>query len=224
MAKAAAKKKTAKPGLIDAAAKLSKVAKIVISAGSVVVLGLAFYGLFYLPYSERVAGLQGSITSIRSEIAKQTDSLNKHQKVGMLAEDVTAAYEYMEKYLPKENEMSQLVQMVSEIASRAGLTDGVTQFKPTLPAKLQENYAEIPFAMTLQGEFVNVLRFIYDFSRINRIVNITQVDIGSPKMIDPQREIFHITVKCSGSTYRALTTAEIEAQSKTGGAKGKGKR
>jgi type IV pilus assembly protein PilO len=220
VAKAAAKKKTGKPGLIDAAAKLSKVAKIVIFAASVLVLGLAFYALVYLPYSEQAAGLESRINTARNDIVKENDSLKKHKTVGQMAEDIDAAYQYMEKYLPKENEMSQLVQMVSEIASRAGLTDGVTQFKPALPAAVKENYAEIPFTMTLEGEFAKVSAFLYDFSRINRIVNITQVDIGSPKMVDPQREIFHITVKCSGSTYRALTETEIEDQSKAS----KGKR
>jgi Tfp pilus assembly protein PilO len=65
--------------------------------------------------------------------------------------------------------------------------------------------------MKLQGEFTTVLNFLYDFSRMNRIVNITEVRIGSPRMIDDQREIMQITVDCSGSTYRSLTEEEAAA-------------
>jgi hypothetical protein len=40
------------------------------------------------------------------------------------------------------------------------------------------------------------------------------VDIGSPKMVDEKREIFYVTVKCSGSTYRTLTPEEIAGPGK----------
>ncbi|MDR3038841.1 MAG: type 4a pilus biogenesis protein PilO, partial [Candidatus Adiutrix sp.] len=123
------------------------------------------------------------------------------------------SYAYMQQYLPQENEMPRLVQMVSEIGARAGLTDGVTLFAPKLPAKVQPNYAEIAFSMKLQGEFGTVLNFLYDFSRMNRIVNITEVSIGSPQMIDAKREIMQISVDCNGSTYRSLTDEEVAAQS-----------
>jgi len=90
----------------------------------------------------------------------------------------------------------------------------VTLFAPKLPAKVQPNYAEIPFSMKLQGEFSTVLSFLYDFSRMNRIVNITEVKIGSPKMVDERRELLQISVDCSGSTYRSLTEEEVAAASK----------
>ncbi len=90
--------------------------------------------------------------------------------------------------------------------------DYPTLFAPKLPAVIQANYAEIPFTMNLEGEFLTVLTFLYDFSRMDRIVNITDVSVASPKMVDEKREIMHISVKCSGSTYRSLTDAEIAAQ------------
>jgi Tfp pilus assembly protein PilO len=97
----------------------------------------------------------------------------------------------------------------------------VTLFAPKLPAMVQPNYAEIPFTMKLQGEFTTVLNFLYDFSRMNRIVNITEVKIGAPKMVDDKREILHITVDCAGSTYRSLTEEEVVA-AKDPKKKGKG--
>jgi Tfp pilus assembly protein PilO len=92
----------------------------------------------------------------------------------------------------------------------------VTLFAPKLPARVRPNYAEIPFSLKLQGEFAAVLNFLYDFSRMNRIVNITEVKISSPRMIDDTLEILHITVDCSGSTYRGLTEEEAAAQAAPG--------
>ena len=210
MAKAVPKKE--KADIFDKAAKLSLKAKAAIVVISFLVIGGAFYALAYMPYSEEMTKAKSRSTSIQQDIVKHGDMLKKHAAVTEKSESIEAAYQYMQRYLPLENEMPQLVQMVSEIGARAGLSDGVTLFAPKLPAIVQTNYAEIPFTMNLQGEFLTVLTFLYDFSRMNRIVNITTVDIGSPTMVDSTREIFHIAVKCTGSTYRTLTDAEIAAQ------------
>lgn len=223
MAKAPTKKQQ-KSGLVEKVSKLSSVAKAAIFLGTAAVVGGAFYGLVLVPYEEQLASLKGAISKTASDIQAQETALQKHKAVEKLIPAVDGTYEYIQQYLPQENEMPQLVQMVAQIGSQAGLTDGVTMFAPQLPAQLRANYAEIPFALTLQGEFKSVLTFLYDFSRMNRIVNITNVSIGSPKMVDPQLEIFHIDVKCSGSTYRSLTEAEVSSASQQGKGKGKGRR
>jgi len=219
MAKAPAKKQ-AKEGLVDKVAKLSAAAKAAICLVTALAVGGAFYGLVLMPYNEQLATLNRSISQSQSEIRTQESTLKKHQAVEKSEAAVDGTYKYIQQYLPQENEMPQLVQMVAQIGSSAGLTDGVTLFAPKLPAELRENYAEIPFTMNLNGEFRAVLNFFYDFSRMNRIVNITQVNISQPKMVDPQLEILHINVKCAGSTYRTLT-ADEEAELAKPPAKGK---
>jgi len=221
--KAPTTKKTSPATLVTQVAKLPLAAKAGIFAGSLILAGALFYMLLYIPYSEEKAVLDSAITAFRKDLNTQQAALKKHQSVAELKEAIDWSYEYMQQYLPQENEMPRLVQMVSEIGSKAGLSDGVTLFAPKLPAKVQPNYAEIPFSMKLEGEFNTVLNFLYDFSRMNRIVNITDVKIGSPKMIDEKREIMQISVDCSGSTYRSLTEAEVEAASKPAPAKQKGK-
>jgi len=204
-------KKTGKISLVEEAAKLSRNARAGLVAGSAVLAGLLFYMFFYSSYSEAKTRLESSISSTRKELNAQEATLKNHQSVGQMREAVDWSYEYMQQYLPQENEMPRLVQMVSEIGAQAGLYDGVTMFAPKLPARVQPNYAEIPFSMKLQGEFTTVLTFLYDFSRINRIINITSVKIGSPRMVDSRKELMHITVDCSGSTYRSLTEEEVAA-------------
>ncbi len=210
MAKAPIKKK--KPDLIDAAAKLKKSAQFGLGALACLVLCLVFYVAFYLPYSDKAAELTATLEQGTKSIQQQENTLARHRAVAAFSASIDDAYLYIQKYLPSENEMPRLVRMVSEIGSNAGLSDGVTLFAPKLPAVIQENYAEIPFTMNLEGEFLTVLNFLYNFSRMERIVNITDVNIASPKMVDEKREILHISVKCSGSTYRSLTEAEIAAQ------------
>ncbi|MGL4209330.1 MAG: type 4a pilus biogenesis protein PilO, partial [Candidatus Adiutrix sp.] len=174
--------------------------------------GCAFYFLVYVPYEEEAQGLTDSIASLSRDIRTQQTSLENHQFVTTFQEPVSDAFLYMQKFLPKENEMPRLVQMVSEIGAQAGLSDGVTLFEPKLPAVIRDNYAEITFTMNLQGEFLTILSFLYNFSKMDRIVNITKFTIGSPTMVDEQRGILVVSVQCSGSTYRVLTDDEIAAK------------
>jgi type IV pilus assembly protein PilO len=207
--------------LIEKAARLTPAAMGGLFAGAAVLAGLLFGFLFYMPYSEEKTGLESAISAAQTDLGAQQATLKKHQSVARWKEAIDWSYEYMQQYLPQETEMARLVQMVSEIGAQAGLSDGVTLFAPKLPAMVQPNYAEIPFSMKLQGEFNTVLSFLYDFSRMNRIVNITEVKIGSPKMVDERRETLQITVDCSGSTYRSLTEEEAAAARKAP-RKGKG--
>ena len=223
MARAAVKKKQQGATLIDKAAKLPLLTRIIIFVACGLVMGLVFYIALYMPYADERDGLTRSVAQLQKDIGQQQQTLKKHEAVQKTQGAIEEAYQYMQKYLPQENEMPSLVQMVSEIGSKAGLTDGVTLFAPKLPAVVQENYAEIPFTMNLQGEFLTVLSFLYDFSRMDRIVNVTTVDIGSPKMVDSAREIFHVTVKCTGSTYRTLTDEEIANQTKKPTTKSRGR-
>lgn len=215
MAKAPIKKK--KTDLVDSAAKLKKSVQFGLGAGACLLLGLLFYVMFYQPYSDTVAEMESTLAQGAQNIKNQGTMLARHKTVGAFSAPIDDAYAYMQKYLPLENEMPRLVRMVAEIGSNAGLSDGVTLFAPKLPAVIRENYAEIPFTMNLEGEFLTVLNFLYNFSRMERIVNITDVNISSPKMVDEKLEILHISVKCSGSTYRSLTEAEITAQAAAAG-------
>jgi len=181
-------------------------------AGTAALAGVIFGAFIYLPYRWEKAGLEAALASVGSELSARRTSLEKQETLGRMKEALDWGYEYMRQYLPRENEMPRLVRMVSEIGAKAGLSDGVTLFAPQLPAKVRPNYAEIPFTLKLQGEFTTVLSFLYDFSRLNRIVNITEVKIGSPRMMDDKLEILHLTVDCSGSTYRGLTEEEMAGQ------------
>ncbi|MDR2935087.1 MAG: type 4a pilus biogenesis protein PilO [Candidatus Adiutrix sp.] len=210
-------KKTGLDSLFEQVAQWAPDIRAGICAGTAILVIALFYAWFYLPYREEKAGLEAAIASARSELNARTATLGKHLVLGRMKEAVDVGYEYMRQYLPQENEMPRLVQMVSEIGAKAGLRDGVTLFAPKLPAQVRPDYAEIPFTLKLTGEFNQALNFLYDFSRMNRIVNITEVKIGSPRMIDDAMEILHITVDCAGSTYRGLTEEEAAAQAALGG-------
>ena len=212
MAKAPIKKKKG-PNFLDGIAKLAFPAKVGLFVGVGVVLCGAFYALVYMPFGDELTASTNSRDTLKQSISRQRGQLVQYKAIEDYGSSIEQAYTYVQKFLPKEDEVPRLVQMVSDIGAQAGLSDGVTRFAPVLPAAIKAHYAEIPFTMELKGEFLTVLKFLYDFSRMDRIVNITNVDIGSPQMVDSQNETFHISVKCSGSTYRSLTEDEESAAS-----------
>jgi type IV pilus assembly protein PilO len=69
----------------------------------------------------------------------------------------------------------------------------------------QEFYAEIPVDIVVKGGFFNAVAFFDDVSKLNRIVNIDNIDFKNPRVSGDQ-----VTMDISNlaTTYRFLDEAE----------------
>jgi type IV pilus assembly protein PilO len=80
----------------------------------------------------------------------------------------------------------------------------------------QEFYAEIPVDIVVRGGFHNAVAFFDDVSKLNRIVNIDNIDFRNPRVSGDQ-----VTMDISNlaTTYRFLDENErkkvAEAKAKT---------
>lgn len=195
-------------GLVSWAARLSPAGLALFSVSGALLAGLVFYAACYLPYSRQWDDLTHSRDRLERELATRQAALEKHRAVAEAQGAIRAAYQYLEAYLFHENEMPRLAQMVAEAGERAGLAAGAIRFVPQLPALVRENFAEIPFTLSLQGDFPSVLNFLYDFSRLDRFVNITDLEVSAPRAAGEAANPTRLLVNCGGRTYRPLTAEE----------------
>ncbi|MDR2142682.1 MAG: type 4a pilus biogenesis protein PilO [Deltaproteobacteria bacterium] len=209
MAKAPAQKPKSKEDFFAKVAKLKSGPKVGILVGGVaLVLGI-FYWQLYSPYEAKVANLRAVVADLNNQVKAEEGSLKNYQHIDDFTEPVAITYDYLKSYLTTENEIPRLIQIISDLGSQAGAR--VTMFAPRA-AKPLENYAEIEFQMNLEGSFINVLKFFYSLSQMDRIINIRSVVMDTPVMGDNM--VMNLSVKCQGSTYRFLTKEEMD-QAKT---------
>jgi type IV pilus assembly protein PilO len=206
MAKAQAQKPKKGPGFFSKVAALKKGAKIGILFGGLIALGAAFYTMYFSPWQEKVKALAGEVATLTSSISTEQSNINKHRPIAEYVVPVSNTYSYLKNYLTTENEIPRLIQIISDLGSQAGAR--VTLFAPKA-AIPRDDYAEIQFTMNLEGPFLNVLKFFYSLSQMDRLINITSVTMDTPRMAENMAMV--LRVRCEGSTYRVLTPEESTA-------------
>jgi type IV pilus assembly protein PilO len=206
MAKAQAQKKQKGPDFFSKISALKKGAKVGILIGAVVAALALFYTMYYSPWEQQLNTLTAEVTDLTNKIETEKSNINKHKPIADFVEPVSLTYSYLQGFLTNENEIPRLIQIISDLGAQAGAR--VTLFAPKA-AIPKADYAEIEFSMDLEGTFLNVLKFFYSLSQMDRLINITSVTIDSPKMSDQMSML--VSVKCQGSTYRVLTPDEIKA-------------
>ncbi|MDR2340674.1 MAG: type 4a pilus biogenesis protein PilO [Deltaproteobacteria bacterium] len=205
MAKAQVKKSDA--DFFTKISKLKSGQKTGILVGAAALLIVAFYMLYYQPYTQQKTALNGEIGTLNEGISTEQTAVNKHKPIAQYVKPVSDMHQYLEAFFATENEIPRLMQIISDLGAQAGIK--VILFAPgSKGAVLTPDYAEIPFSMNLQGPFLNVLKFIYTLSQMERIINIKTMSMDSPVLGD--NLLIHLSVKCDGSTYRNLTPEEAK--------------
>jgi type IV pilus assembly protein PilO len=216
VAKAPAKKQTKGSDFFTSVAKLKGGAKAGILLGTLTLLGIGFYFLVFTPWSEKIVALTLEEAQLQEQVKNEQTTLAKNKPINEYIEPVKFTYDYLKNYLTSENEIPKLIQIISDLGAQAGAR--VTLFAPK-PAVTHPTFAEIQFTMNLEGSFLNVLKFFYSLSQMDRLIYITSVTIDSPKMADNRTMV--VNVKCQGSTYRVLTPDEVKKAAESSDSKKK---
>jgi type IV pilus assembly protein PilO len=96
--------------------------------------------------------------------------------------------------LPNEANMAELISSLSEVGNKSGLV--IDSIEPQGESK-QGFYASIPIAMSVTGNYHEIGVFLDSVSKLARIVNVTNIKMGSPSTATEKQ-----TVK---ATYVATT-------------------
>ncbi|NOZ84707.1 MAG: type 4a pilus biogenesis protein PilO [Deltaproteobacteria bacterium] len=114
--------------------------------------------------------------------------------------------------LPKKSEIPSLLQKISNLAEKSGLT--IDLFEP-MAEQIVGFYAKVPVSINLQGSYPEIAVFFDKVAKLSRIVNI-----GDIKLKDPSDKSGKIVLKasCVATTFRFVEPKEAR------GGKGKKKR
>lgn len=177
-----------------------------------VLIGAAIFFGMVSPTAEKITVAESrriELTAERDEtrtIAEHRDDWEK--KVDRLNEELAKAI----KELPNEREIPELLRRVSSIGKKIGLE--FLLFQP-MPEVRREFYADVPVKLKVEGSFHEVATFFDRIGKLNRIVNIRDIEMQDP--LERSGKII-LTTDGTAVTYRFLTDAELNpAGNKRGG-------
>lgn len=173
--------------------KVPKGARIAIAVAPAVIIAILFVMLVYFPKTNEIKKLDTDISAQENDIAKNRIKAAKLDILKIENDKLTKKLKELQEKLPEEEGVSTLIQQLSEIAMKSEI-DILTwrpEAKKAHPSGIVE---EIPFSLTLAGTYHNLGSFFSSLTRLNRIVNVSDIQLGDPK-VRKEEATLNITVK-----------------------------
>lgn len=148
------------------------------------------------PQREKTAVLERELTQQQNtlqenlEVCKDIDSFKK--EVGQVRQELLLA----QAQLPTQKEIPSLLTKISDLGNHCGF-----EFELFNPQKEEKKdfYSQLPIDMKVRGTYQNVANFFHLVSTLDRIVNIGDFTMKSPKVVE---NYILLETACQTITYR----------------------
>ena len=182
---------------------LSKAQRIIISSVFFILMVGVFVYFFYWPKFEKIGSLKIQLTKLEDKLKTAKRNAKGLKKFQAQMQEAEAKFNMAMKKLPEKEEIPSLLTSISDSGQAVGLD--FLLFEPKAEKK-KEFYAEIPVAMSLQGDYHNLAVFFDQVARLNRIVNIENIAInrGGKKGKKGSSSSKRLTATCTAVTYKFI--------------------
>jgi type IV pilus assembly protein PilO len=187
--------------------QLSKIQRIAIWAGVMVLLICGFVYFAFVPKYTKIDRLNTDLKKVEKELQiakKNARQLNEYRKK---MQDAEEQFKIVMRALPEKEEIPTLLTGISKAGKDSGLNFLLFQPKPDVE---KEFYAEIPVAIEVSGDYHGVATFFESVAGLNRIVNIRDITIT------PNKDSDILETTCTAVTYKFIEPSkEPETKSKS---------
>lgn len=184
----------AKAPFLEKIEKLKLSHRILIFAGTMVLLAGLFIYFIYMPRSEEISRLNTEIASLHQEIEKAKKAASRLPELEKEEARIEAEFREALRLLPNQKEIPELLKGLTKLGADANL-----KFRLFSPQKERDRgfFSEIPVSMELDGGYHDVAVFFDRVGRMERIINIYNVSMKPVK-----KDSTNLVTKCEAVTYR----------------------
>jgi len=168
---------------------------------------VAFVILFYSPHHKEILALEKNQRALENELIKVKARAQELDKQKMELAETERLYQEASVLLPEKKEIPSLLTNISSLGTNAGLD--FLSFQPR-GESIKDFYAEIPIDIAVRGPYHNVGTFLDQVSKLDRIVTVANISMGSPAQ--ESGEVL-LSTKFNLVTYRFIEPKE-EVQKK----------
>jgi len=189
--------------------------KVILACAPGVIIAALVIFLFIVPKDKEIKALDLKIAAQENEIAKDQAKADKLPQLTFENERLRNRLNELKLQLPEEKEVSTLLKQVSDLCIRAGMKIGL--WKPEQRKTHTSGIVyEIPVRVELSGSYHNLGYFFSSLTKLNRIVNISDIRLSEPK---PDKGISTERITFVATTFSAVPEEEIGKAKEPGKAK-----
>ena len=196
-------------------AKLPPLAKAGIGALFVVLIGVAYFVVFYGDLASSITAEKSKEERLRSELSTARQNEFSYQKDLAELSDRQQRQRELVKILPTETEYPAFLSAVQNVANVAGIA--LTAWAP-LPEEPDQFYQRVPMKLSLTGRYHQVAKFFHGVGQLDRVINMENISLTEPKV---QGDDVVVKTEALATAFRALEEAKPgNAADKRGAAMG----
>ena len=185
--------------------KLPPYVQTILSISPAVIIVIFVVVLLILPKHKEIKAFDSKIALQENEIAKSQSKVGILPQLILENEKLRKKLTELQQQLPEEKEVSSLLKQVSELGIKSGLKISFwrPEQKKTHPSGI---VYEIPVKVELSGSYHNLGYFFSSLTKLNRIVNLSDIRLSDPK---PEKENAIVRVSFTATTFSAIPEEEI---------------
>lgn len=180
--------------IFEKAGKIGRKQRLLISFGTVILFGGAFYALDYMPKSEEILTAKDNVESLENRLRLVKIRAKNLKKFKEEHARIQKEFQEALKLLPDKREIPNLLRNISQKGIDSNLEFRL--FSPQ-PENSKDFYMEIPVALEVKGDYRNVTLFFDKIGSMDRIVNILNISMSPEKPLSTS-----LITKCTAITYR----------------------
>mgnify|MGYP002633684654 FL=1 len=186
--------RSAGESVFEKAGKIKRTHRILIFISTIILFGGAFYALDYMPKAEEIANAEENVDRLEQQLRTVKIRARSLQKFRDEYAKIQERFHEALKLLPDKREIPNLLKSISQQGLDAKLEFRL--FSPQ-PEKPKDFYMEIPVSMEVRGEYINVIDFFDRIGRMDRIVNVLNINMKPDKPLSTS-----LLTRCTAITYR----------------------
>ena len=179
-----------------------------LGAGIVIVLLLLVAGYFavFKGQWEEFETLQQKEEQLKEYQSKADQAANLPVLKDEL-EKIRTAFNVLLKQLPTDAEIPNLIQELHQAGAKNSMR--MNSVKPLPPVDL-DNVQQLPYEISISGNYEQISQFIRDVGRLSRIVTLDKINLVPADAKDSNGML---TLTANANTYKALAQSEVVAAS-----------
>jgi type IV pilus assembly protein PilO len=184
--------------------------KAVIAALPAAIILIAGLILFISPKQKEIRKLEAQIDTQNNKIATDQAKAARLETLKQENEKLLRRLNELKEQLPEEKEISSLLKQISDLSTAAGLE--IKSWKPGVKKMHSSGIVfEIPVAVAVIGTYHDFAGFLSSLTKLNRIVNITNIQMSSPQIA---RGKAVLQISFMASTFSSASEQEKAASQK----------
>ncbi len=185
-------------------AALSPKVRLAIYAAVFVLLSGVFAYFVFLPKNDTIKGLEQQKADLENKLAEvKATAANLPQHRAEMAE-TEEKLRLASVLLPQRKDIPSLLTSISSLGTNAGLE--FLSFTPRSEREM-DFYMEVPVAIQVRGPYHNVGSFLYQVSRLDRIVSAYDLRMSGP-VLENREMILNTSLNLVTYRFKEADTAE----------------